>query len=169
MTRRLLLLLRHAKAVASAGPASEASDQARDLTDRGRQDASRLSKALRSQGLQPDLALVSSALRTRRTWDLLAPFAEPAPTLVISDRIYLAEADDLLFLLRETAEEIGSVMLVGHNPGLHELALHLARAGGDTSGLDDGMPTCALAKFEVNGPWSDLRPHNTERFQMIRS
>lgn len=168
MTRRLLLL-RHAKAVAIAGPASEAGDHARDLSDRGRQDASRLGDMLRSQGLQPDLALVSSALRTRSTWDLLAPFVEPVPALVISNRIYLAEAEDLLFLLRETAEEIGSVMLVGHNPGLHELALHLARAGGDTTGLDSGMPTCALAQFDVIGRWSDLKPLNTERFQMIRS
>lgn len=165
MTRRLLLL-RHAKAVAAT---NEAGDHARDLSDRGRQDASRLGEMLRLQGLRPDLALVSSALRTRRTWDLLAPFAEPAPTLVISDRIYLAEAAALLLLLRETTEEISSVMLVGHNPGLHELALHLAMAGGDTSGLDDGMPTCALAGLEVNGPWSDLQPQSTERFQMIRS
>lgn len=168
MTRRLLLL-RHAKAVTSAGAASEAADHARDLSDRGRRDASQLGELLRTQGLQPELALVSSALRTRRTWDLLAPFAEPAPVLVISDRIYLAEAEQLLFLLRETAEEIGSVMLVGHNPGLHELTLSLARAGGDTSGLDDGMPTCALASFEVSGAWNALRPQSTERFQMIRS
>lgn len=168
MTRRLLLL-RHSKAVAIVGPASEAGDHARDLSDRGRQDASRLGDMLRSQGLQPDLALVSSALRTRRTWDLLAPFVEPVPALVISNRIYVAEAEDLLFLLRETAEEIGSVMLVGHNPGLHELALHLARAGGDTTGLDSGMSTCALAQFDVIGRWSDLKPLNTERFQMIRS
>lgn len=168
MTRRLLLL-RHAKAQPIAGPCSDAEDHARDLTEQGRRDATRLGDVLRGRGLRPDLALVSSAARTQRTWDLLAPFADPAPTLMISDRIYLAEAADLLLLLRETPEEIGSVILVGHNPGLCELALHLARAGDDPSELDNGMPTCALAGFEVNGPWSELRPHNTERFQMIRS
>lgn len=165
---RRLLLLRHAKAVALASPMSEAGDHARDLAERGRQDAARLGDTLRNRVLLPELGLVSSARRTRRTWELLGPLGSSEPDLVVSDRLYLAEAEELLFVLREVPDQVRSVMLVGHNPGLHQLSLHLARGDGDVGPLAGGMPTCTLAMFEVDGDWADLRPHSARALQLIR-
>lgn len=154
---RRLLLLRHARAV----PGTDAGgDHARDLSERGRRDAASLGGALRRMGFRPDLALVSSALRTRRTWELLGAFADPAPAPVFSDRLYLATPEALRDALRDIAEPPGSVMLVGHNPGLHELALQLAEAGSQPvpAELRAALPTCTAVLFEVGADWRRLRP-----------
>ena len=116
---RQLLLLRHAK----AEPGSADAD--RDLDARGRRDAGALGHEMRSLGLVPQLALLSSALRTRRTFEYLGAF-DPAPAVQVTDDLYLAEPGMLLSALRAVADEIRSLLLVGHNPGLHELALALA-------------------------------------------
>ena len=162
------MLLRHAKAVASAHSDGEAGDHARDLSERGRRDASALGRLVQQGGLQPALALVSGALRTRRTWDLLAPFTTPEPQLVVTDRLYLASIGELRAVLRETSDDIASVILVGHNPGLHELAVHLAGDAGNTAGLSAGPPTCSLIGFDVTGSWSELGPDATSNLMMMR-
>lgn len=167
MTRRLLLL-RHAKAVAPARSDDEADDHARDLAERGRREASALGRAMQREGVQPALGLVSGALRTRHTWNLLAPFFAPEPQLVVSDRLYLAEAAALLEMLRETSDDVGVLMLVGHNPGLHELALHLAGESSEAAGLAQGLPTCTLVSFAVEGGWSDLRPGTAGQVATMR-
>ena len=162
------MLLRHAKAVASAHSDGEAGDHARDLSERGRGEASALGRRLQQRGMQPEVALVSGALRTRRTWDLLAPFTKPEPQLVVSDRLYLASIGELRAMLRETSDDVASLILVGHNPGLHELALNLAGHDGDHAGLPAGLPTCTLIGFEVSGRWSDLGPGTTSNLMMMR-
>ncbi len=158
--RRRLLLLRHAKALEGPGAGGAAGDHARDLSERGLRDAGGLGRTLRQMGLQPDLALVSSALRTRRTWETMGPFEAPAPAAVITDRLYLATPGELRAALREIPEPPGSVMLVGHNPGLHELAQQLA--GGESSAasveLRAGLPTCTAVVIEIEGEWNWLRP-----------
>lgn len=156
--RHRLLLLRHAKAVAGTGPQDEAADHARDLSERGLADAAALGEAMRR--LAPDLVLVSSARRARRTLERLGPLGNPGPAVSVLDRLYLADAAELLGTLRAVDEAVGVLLLVGHNPGLHELALHLA-AGGAPAALRAGMPTCTLVSIDVEGPWRDLRPGGT--------
>lgn len=153
-TRRLLLL-RHAKAVPARPGLSDAADHERALSERGRLDAAALGRTLRSRGVTPALALVSSALRTRETFDLLQPFETSAPHLVLSDALYLAEPAILLDVVRKKGGTADSILLVGHNPGLHELALTFA---GGNRALQQGFPTCRLALFAIQGAWSDLTP-----------
>ena len=162
---RRLLLLRHARAVAAADPDGQADDHARDLSERGGRDAAALGDEMRRLGMRPELALVSGALRTRRTWEMLGPFDPPGPALEIDDRLYLAEADVLLAALRDIPDRIVTALLIGHNPGLQELADHFA---GDAAGLRAGMPTCTLVEFEVAGTWSDLRPQSVRQTRMLR-
>lgn len=164
---RRLLLLRHAKAV--TGPGTEAGDHARDLSERGRNDARVLGETLHRLELRPGLILLSSALRTRRTWEMLALSGDPPPLVTIADRFYLAEPEELLGALREIPDGIGLVMLIGHNPGLHELSLHLAGDNAATPpGLRAGMPTCSLVMFEIDGGWRDLQPRSVRNIGMIR-
>jgi phosphohistidine phosphatase len=163
--KRRLLLLRHAKAVASRPGMSDASDHGRPLSERGRLDAAAMGRKLRSLGLVPALALVSTALRTRETFDLLGPFEGDAPRQILSDALYLAEPRALLDVVQEEGDTAESVMLVGHNPGLHELALTLA---GGNPVLEQGFPTCSLAVFKVEGKWSELSPRHASLKDVLR-
>lgn len=162
---RRLLLLRHAKAVAPGPGASDASDHARGVSARGRLDAAALGRLLRERALIPAVALISTALRTRETFDLLGLDAA-RPRRLFSDALYLAAPETLLDLLREQDDTADSVMLVGHNPGMHELALWLARDG---AGLADGFPTCTLALFAFDGDWRDLAPTRATLLDLLRA
>jgi phosphohistidine phosphatase len=152
-----LLLLRHAK---SSGEDAATSDRDRPLNARGRRAAIGMRRAMREFGLIPDLILVSTAKRTLETLSALEPW-DDTPLIEPMDALYLADARRLLGTLREVAETVRSVLLIGHNPGLHELALSLAdpRVSAMTPmrGLTEGFPTGALAEFSVTGPWSGLR------------
>ena len=112
-------------------------------------------------GLAPDLVLVSSARRTLQTLEALEPWAD-TPLIEPMDAIYLATAPALLQTLRGVADTVRSVMLLGHNPGLHELALSLVGAHGmahrdaTLQRLAEGYPSGALAEFTVNGPWRTI-------------
>ncbi len=158
---RQLLLLRHAKA-----EAGDAADHGRDLAARGRRDADALGHEMRRLRLVPQHVLLSSALRTRRTFELLGAF-EPAPSVQVADVLYLAEPALLLSALRAAPAEIRILLLVGHNPGLHALALHLAGPQAPQA-LCDGLPTCTLACFSVETDWSGLAaPGTTGGLQLI--
>lgn len=121
MTARTLIILRHAKAAQVPGLA----DKDRPLTDRGERDAARAGDEIRALGHTPDLILCSPALRTRQTADL----AFPGAAISHERDIYAAYPEDLLALLRLQDPEAATVVMCGHNPGVHELALMLA--GGD--------------------------------------
>ena len=155
---RLLLLLRHARAVATPAGTSEASDHARALCERGRADAIAMGVLLRDRHLVPDRALVSTAVRARETFALLEAGGS-APEL--SDGLYLAEPRTLLEALRDDGLQARSLMLIGHNPGMHELALTLAEGSpaaeaGPIRELRANFPTCTLAVFTVAGGWPEL-------------
>ncbi len=163
---RQLLLLRHAK---SLWDDPKLSDHARPLNARGRASGRAMRQAMRELGLAPDLVLVSSARRTLQTLETLAPWNE-VPLIEPMDALYLASARSILDVLHDVTETVRSVLLIGHNPGLHELAMILVGAqaftqsaltppGGEPSILDklaEGFPTCALAEFSVAGPWGQL-------------
>ena len=163
---RRLLLLRHAKAVAPHPGVPEASDHDRPLSERGRLDAAGMGRLLRERGLVPAAALVSTALRTRQTFDLLGPFEDGGPRRTLSDVLYLAGPETLLDVLREHGGDADSVMLVGHNPGMHELALRL---GIGSPLLAHGFPTCALAVFSVEDDWPDLAPERATLLDVLNT
>ncbi len=116
-------------------------------------------QAMRDLGLTPDVILVSSARRTQETLGLLEPW-DDTPLRDDLDSLYLATPETLLDVLHGVQDTARSVMLVGHNPGLHELAIDLA--GGSEihqepmRALMRGFPSGALAEFSVAVPWSQL-------------
>jgi len=151
-----LYLLRHAKAVPQGGIMRDAD---RPLEERGRTAARAVAKYLKKQKIAPELVLCSPALRTRETLDLVIDgFATPAQ-IEYETGLYLASAERLLERLHELPDAIERVMLIGHNPGLHELAQWLA--DGTTGPLADklatNLATAGLVRFDVNIEWSGLR------------
>lgn len=153
---RRLMLLRHAKAV----PQGVLADEDRPLSERGRADSVKVAKFAASRQLVPDLALVSSAIRTRETWDLFAPRLPVQPASRIEPRLYAAPAERILYLVRETPADVRSLLLVGHNPGLEDLARTLTGSGGTDALIRFGgaMPTAGLAVIDVSGEWANLQP-----------
>ena len=149
-----LLLLRHAK---SSWDDPKLSDRDRPLNKRGRRAAAAMRQAMQDLGLSPDLILVSTARRTQETLAALEPWDE-TPLIEPLESLYLASARQLLDVLRGTNETVRSVMLIGHNPGLHELAVSLAGSveSEQTHRLGDGFPTTALAEFAIGSTWESL-------------
>lgn len=139
---RQLILLRHAKAT----PGSETGeDFDRPLAQRGRDDAPVVGRALAEAGAAPQIVLVSSARRTRETWELVAPWLQAATVRVV-DALYNAPAD--LILREAEAAGVANVMVIAHNPGLHELASRLAhRMNTMESRVRTKFPTAAAAFF----------------------
>ncbi|GAA2285127.1 phosphoglycerate mutase [Streptomyces ruber] len=154
---RRLVVLRHAK---SAWPEGVA-DHDRPLGKRGRRDAPAAGRALADAGRLPDLALCSTATRARETWELTAAQWGTPPPVRFDAELYDASVSDLLNVVRAAPEEVGTLLLVGHNPGLQDLVLDLA---GD--GLDDTLravrtkfPTSAIAVLAWHGrTWRELAP-----------
>ncbi len=148
----MLHLLRHAK----SSWKEEVEDHERPLNRRGREAARRVGRALPAAVGTLDLVLCSSARRTRETLELIVAELAVRPQSVIEDELYEASKDELIDRLRRLAEEIGNVLLIGHNPGLHDLAIAIAdtnRAG--LRALSSGrFPTAARASFRVAEPWS---------------
>jgi len=105
-----------------------------------------------------DLVLVSTAARTRQTLDLALAGFNPRPRLAIEDGLYLASAERLRERLRLLAEDEKNVLVIGHNPGLHELALALADASAPASQplVAGKFPTAARVSFRLAAPWSAL-------------
>jgi phosphohistidine phosphatase len=166
-----LLLLRHAKA---ERPEGGMLDHQRRLADRGRADAATIGAYLALHGLAPDLALVSTALRARETWEDVASALAAAPPVTYEDRLYNAPVPAILTLLGDVAPSIRTLLVIGHNPGLHEAARQLI-ASGDVEArerLNEGLPTSGLAVIDFAGEdWRKLHPHGgrLERFITPRS
>lgn len=141
---RRLLLLRHSKAERSQ-PGGR--DRDRVLAERGRSDANALGAYLARHGCVPDRALVSTSTRTRQTWALLAAALGRAPPTAFHDRLYEASPLAILQVVKETAPEAVTLLVIGHNPAMAELASMLV-ASGDVETrerLGRGFPTSALA------------------------
>ncbi|MFE0798937.1 SixA phosphatase family protein [Streptomyces sp. NPDC058812] len=154
---RRLVVLRHAKSARPAGVA----DHDRPLAGRGRRDAPAAGRTLAQAGRLPDLALCSTALRARQTWELASAQWGTPPSVHYEARLYAAGVPELLEVVREVPADIETLLLVGHNPGLEELVLALA---GDA--LDDTLdrvrakyPTSAIAVLDWHGTtWRALAP-----------
>lgn len=150
---RRLLLLRHAK---TERPEPGARDRDRKLTARGRADAPIIGAYLARHDLAPELVLVSPATRAEQTWALAAPALPHKPRVVKDERIYNANVETLLVIIRGAADA-GSLLVIGHNPGLHDLALRLI-ASGDVAAreqLNEKLPTSGLVVIDFAlGDWT---------------
>ena len=154
-----LSLLRHAK---SNWDDPLADDFDRGLAARGLKAAPRMAKAMATYGIAPDLILCSTAARTRATLMLMLPhLAPPLPTLEHEEELYLAPVTRLKTRVSQLPATCRHALILGHNPGLHGLALELTGSGerADLEALATGFPTAALAvlTFEAQS-WRDLKP-----------
>lgn len=163
-----LHLLRHAKSSWDHGGLS---DHERPLNARGRRACDRLADHLRTANLHVDRVLCSSATRARET---LAGIADALPDadVVVLDELYLAASDELLELVRATDDATGSLLIIGHNPGLGSFASSLCAATGSApeavGALQAGYPTAALASYRVHGGWATLAPGDAELHRFVR-
>ncbi|MFF8381774.1 histidine phosphatase family protein [Streptomyces sp. NPDC015661] len=153
---RRLFVLRHAKSARPEG----VPDRDRPLGPRGLRDAPAAGRFLAEGGGLPDLVLCSPARRARETWGLAAAELERPVATRHDPRLYGADEQDLLEVLHDVPDEVGTLLIVGHNPGLEDLVMLLA---GDS--VDDALdrvrtkfPTCALAVLAWHGTWTDLGP-----------
>jgi phosphohistidine phosphatase len=149
-----LLLLRHAK---SSWDDPALPDHERPLTARGHRAADRIGEHLRSEVPDADLVLCSSALRTRETLQRMAS-AFGDPEVVVEDGLYGASDEELLGRLHGVPEGSETVALIGHNPGIWDLAIAVAGSGDDLDRMRSKFPTGALAVLEFEGGWGDLAP-----------
>jgi phosphohistidine phosphatase len=162
---RRLMLLRHAK-TERAEPGER--DRDRKLMKRGRADAPMIGTFMAHHGLVPDLALVSPATRAQETWALVAACFPKASRMVNDDRIYNANPEKLIAVIGE-ARKAHTLIVVGHNPSLHELAVQLI-ASGDVEAreqLNEKLPTAGLVVIDLPfDDWSLLHAHagRLERF-----
>jgi len=147
---RRLMLLRHAK-TEHAAPSGH--DQDRRLDERGRLDAAAIGTWIARHPPLPDTVLVSTAVRARQTWEIARDAMKDAvrarqPRVELLDELYGAEPTQLLRLIRlAEVTNPARLMLIGHNPGMHELALMLAGSGNAAAkkSLEDNLPTAGLA------------------------
>ena len=165
-----LILLRHAKAERGS---SDLSDHDRNLTAEGRRTAAAVGAAMRSIGLAPDVVLVSSALRTQETLDALEPW-EDRPNIETIANLYMAGYAQMRDILRALPETVRSVLVVGHNPGIHELAQVLAGtamsnpAKPEFGRLAENYPTASLTEFLIATPWHRLGAVGTTLTRFIQ-
>lgn len=163
---RRLVLLRHAK---SAWP-PDVPDHDRPLAGRGRRDAPAAGRWLRAAGLLPDRVVCSTAARAMQTWRLAAAELAghdrpgPGPAVIFEPRVYGASCAELLALLPEIPGAARTVLLVGHEPAMSELALALAGTARDSASeaalrrIRAKFPTAAIAVLEFTGSWTGLAP-----------
>lgn len=147
-------LLRHAKAVEE-----RSRDFDRALDPRGVRAATLVGVYLAQRGRLPELVLCSAARRTRQTWERVAAVWDAPPSVLFERELYLASAEGLLARLRELDPSVGRALVVGHNPGIEDLALALAGTGdrGALARMSDKFPTAALATLVAPiEKWSEL-------------
>jgi phosphohistidine phosphatase len=145
---KALFLIRHAK---SSWDDTALPDKDRPLNDRGKRDAPKMGKRLARRDVKPDLILSSPAMRALTTAEIIAKKLDyKRKDIVVDDRLYAGEADDLLNVIHKLGDKRERVILVGHNPELTELAHRL-------SSEITHMPTCAVVAFTFDAKsWSNI-------------
>jgi phosphohistidine phosphatase len=164
-----LYLMRHAK---SSWDDPRLSDRDRPLAPRGRRAAARIGRHLAGAGIEPEEVLCSTAKRARETLEAVLPFLDRRVAVHFEDDIYGADSSELLQRLREVSPAVGSVMLIGHNPSIQELALTLADEDDSRAArVAEKFPTAGLAVLTLpSDEWSGLSPGQAqlERFLIPR-
>ncbi|MGJ3236697.1 SixA phosphatase family protein [Marivirga sp.] len=148
---KTLILLRHAK---SSWDFPHLNDYDRPLNDRGKRDAPKMAQWLSSQAINADMVLTSGAERAKNTAMVFQEILNVP--MEIDDQLYHASRSKLLNIIKQTDNNLNSLILVSHNPGLNDLADYLL------SGFPDNIPTAGIVslKFDIN-KWSEASPNNT--------
>jgi phosphohistidine phosphatase len=151
-----LMLLRHAKAE-KAAPGMR--DHERRLDARGRRQSRQMADYLVRHALRPDRVIVSTARRTRETWEQMAPAFDAPPPIDYDDRLYESSPNNILSVIKHADRTTHALMVIGHNPGLHDLArLLLASRGQPAHQLDQGLPTAGLVVIDFpDNDWRKLK------------
>ena len=158
---KTLYLLRHLK---SSWDDPSLPDRERPLAPRGKKAGKKIARHLRESGIAPELVLCSPAVRTRETFDAVRS-ALGKPEARVLPELYAAADDELLAAVRGVEPAVASVLLVGHNPGLHDLALALTGRGDEEARrrLREKLPTGALVTLSFRaGTWIELMPGSGE-------
>jgi phosphohistidine phosphatase len=153
-----LSLLRHAK---SSWADARLRDAERPLSERGERAAPRMGAYMARLRIAPDLVLCSPAMRARQTLELVLPFLEGKPEVVYEEALYLAAPATMLKRLSKLPASVRHAMIVGHDPGMHNLALELAGTGAEAEmqALAEKFPTAGLAVIEFGvSSWPKVRP-----------
>lgn len=153
---RRIVLFRHAKA-----DWPQVTDHERPLAERGRKDAAVAGRKLADTGIPFDLALCSTATRTRETWKLAVHEFPHRPKTVYEERIYEASPGELIALLNEVPDDAQNVLLIGHNPGVQGLTEVLAGSAEEDARerlSGRGFPAAAFSVLSFDGPWKSLEP-----------
>ena len=166
-----LLLLRHAKSDWSGKPG----DHERPLAPRGRKNAPQIGAYMRDKAYNPALVLCSTALRAKQTLELVLPFFESEPEMRFERALYLAEWPLLMAEIKDVTATSTPLLLVGHNPGLEQLAIalalqpHTAAERDRTEKLASKFPTAALAVFDFDvSEWPEIRPGKGRLVDFVR-
>lgn len=159
---RHLYLMRHAKASKSK---KHDRDLLRPLTKRGKKDVKKIKKQLKEKNIQPDLVLCSPSVRTIETLERLKKAFGHAE-VVFLDSLYLAQAEEMMYLLRQTESDRHEVLVVGHNPGLADFVTMFCHMEND---FDSDFPTSALACIECACDWAHLDAEPIHLVDFIRS
>ena len=151
--------MRHAK---SSWDDSELADHDRPLAPRGRKAAGRIAKHLKKSRLEPSVVLCTSALRARQTLELIRPALPPETAIKIEPKLYGATSKELLTRIRRLSATAGSVLIVGHNPAIQDLALELAAGSNKEAAIRKKFPTAALVVLDAAiDEWRQLAPGET--------
>src|SRR5437016_4247303 len=157
---RMILLLEHGN---SGWSDPSVADLERPLAPRGERASQRIAKYIRQKKIRPALVLCSPSLRTRQTLEAIESSLGKQSVIELEPQLYAASEGELLERLQALPESVDSVMLIGHNPGLHELARLLASRGAELPRLEQKFPTGALATLVVDSEsWAALGPGDGE-------
>lgn len=164
------MLLRHAKSDWPDG----VPDHERPLAARGRRDAPAMGRWLRAEGYGPDYVVCSTALRTRQTWELVRSELDTTPPTGFEPRVYAASVRQLAEVVGGAPVAARTLLLVGHNPGIADLALTLADAASAERERTDALdrmrckfPTAAIAVFEWPGEWDQFVPGTAQLARFV--
>ena len=155
-SQKILYILRHAKAEAGS---PHQDDHDRHITQVGVDAAQAMGQHFARQGVRPDFVLCSTAVRAKETWETVQLAYGREVPMELSDRLYLASVNETMQLVGNTNENVQRLLIVGHNPGLHQFSLKLAKSG--TSSLMDTIsikfPTCSFAAIALgDAPWKEI-------------
>jgi len=163
---KTLHLLRHAK---SSWKEPGLDDHERPLSKRGRAAASAIAKHMKRTAIAPDIVLCSTAVRAKETLEPIAKKLKPAK-VIFEAGIYEVAENELWKHLGSLPEQADTALMIGHNPGLHNLALALADADsvGHLPPPEGKFPSGALATFSFEGRWRELRPRSAHLVSFVR-
>jgi phosphohistidine phosphatase len=162
---RHLYLLRHAK---SSWELAGQLDYERGLLERGDDDLALISEFIVEHEIAPDFIFCSGARRARDTLKGVAKALPKDVQVEYTDAIYQASTRDLLLVLQGVPAKYNSVLLVGHNPSIHNLSVEIARESEELVRLAAKFPTAALAEFEFDGEWADLGENSADLTRFTR-